>query len=178
MFPYILAMMVVALAALWFVLAMMKKSARKAEILRLINDAKAGNKRKLLRLYRERAFNENKSREFGLGEEYRSLIASISREISSHPQMTNGWVADNLENTTFSDFEHLTTYFQLPKGALRRRFTTALRTRDRLELLICAAYYDECTYQVRQDVGDVLCAEMAKMLDEVTAEKEKATVSK
>lgn len=169
----VLALAVVAVSLIWHFWSYLKREARRRSITNLIERGKRGNKRALLRIYREQAFSEDEAIEFGLGEQYKSLYAQVSEEIFSlHDSSVNEWIARNIENPAFEDFANQADYSKLPRGAIRRRFTSALRTRDFVELSICAAYYDRWTYDVRNEVGDVLWAEVAKMLDELTAERE------
>ncbi len=172
-----LALAIGAVYMIWRFRLYLKREARRQSITNLIERAERGNKQALLKLYRERAFTEDEAEEFQLGSRFRSVTSSISAEAGMHPRGLNGWVAENLESPTLADFENLTGYFKLPEGAIRRRFAAALRTRDPVELLICTAYCNRWPYQVKGEVGEILWADLARALDEVTAARQGGHVS-
>lgn len=175
MFLFILLAVAVVVILLWQAIRSGKKRFRSEEIMRLFEKAENGDPRAKLKMYRERAFLEDEAREFGYSNWWHELMTPIVEAILCRPHKVNGWVAEKIEHPAFADFENLALYRQLRKGALRRRFVAALRTHDRTELLICTAYYEEWPSDVRQDVGDVLWAKVAEMIDAQDAEKEMAT---
>lgn len=154
---------------LWWYHKAGKKRERETKITKLIEKAESGDKRELLRLWRESVWTEEYVNEFGLEDRYHSLIGPFSEEVQTHPEKLNGWVADNLPIPAFDDFEGLVPYIKMRDGQLSLRLATALRKGDYLELAICLAYRNRWPYWARQDVPDGLWAEAVKMFEKQTA---------